>query len=69
MVATTDHNTRRAASSHEVQTAALTRGIDSPRDRFDETVAFSRGLGTFKPSMLQDLEAESHSNTRPLTAS
>ena len=41
----------------EVQTAALTRGIDLPRDRFDETVAFSRGLGTFKPSMLQDLEA------------
>ena len=41
----------------EVQMAAFTRGIDLPRDRFDETIVFSRGLGTFKPSMLQDLEA------------
>jgi 2-dehydropantoate 2-reductase len=41
----------------EVQAAALTRGIDLPRTRFDETISFSRGLGDFKPSMLQDLEA------------
>ena len=41
----------------EVKAAALTRGIDLPRALFDETIAFSRGLGAFKPSMLQDLEA------------
>lgn len=41
----------------EVQAAALTRGIDLARSLFDETIAFSRGLGKFKPSMLQDLEA------------
>jgi 2-dehydropantoate 2-reductase len=42
----------------EVQAAALTRGIHLPRSLFDETVGFSRGLGAFKPSMLQDLEAK-----------
>lgn len=41
----------------EVREAALTRGIDLPRSMFDETIAFSAGLGAFKPSMLQDLEA------------
>jgi 2-dehydropantoate 2-reductase len=41
----------------EVQAAALTQGIDLPRQRLDETISFSRGLGDFKPSMLQDLEA------------
>jgi 2-dehydropantoate 2-reductase len=41
----------------EVQAAALTRGIDLPRALFEETIAFSRGLDAFKPSMLQDLEA------------
>lgn len=41
----------------EVQAAALTRGIDLPSALFEETIAFSRGLGAFKPSMLQDLEA------------
>jgi 2-dehydropantoate 2-reductase len=41
----------------EVQAAARTRGIDLPRNLFDETIAFSAGLGHFKPSMLQDLEA------------
>ncbi len=41
----------------EVQAAALARGIDLPRDLFDQTIAFSRSLGSFKPSMLQDLEA------------
>jgi 2-dehydropantoate 2-reductase len=41
----------------EVQTAAHTRGVELPRALFDETIAFSKGLGAFKPSMLQDLEA------------
>jgi 2-dehydropantoate 2-reductase len=42
----------------EVQTAARTDAVDLPRQLFDDTLAFSRGLGEFKPSMLQDLEAE-----------
>ncbi|HEX5605857.1 MAG TPA: 2-dehydropantoate 2-reductase [Candidatus Binatia bacterium] len=41
----------------EVQSAAELRGITLPRTSFDQTIAFSRGLGAFKPSMLQDLEA------------
>lgn len=41
----------------EVQHAARTQGIDLPPERLDETIAFSRHLGDFKPSMLQDLEA------------
>jgi len=41
----------------EVHGAALTRGIDLHRSLFDDTIAFSRGLGEFRPSMLQDLEA------------
>jgi len=41
----------------EVQAAARTQGIDLPGRRFDEVMSFSRGLGEFKPSMLQDLEA------------
>jgi 2-dehydropantoate 2-reductase len=41
----------------EVQAAAHARGVDLPRALFDETIAFSHGLGDFKPSMLQDLEA------------
>jgi 2-dehydropantoate 2-reductase len=41
----------------EVQTAALTRGIALPRGLLDQAVAFSKGLGEFRPSMLQDLEA------------
>ena len=41
----------------EVQAAARARGIDLAQPLFDETVAFSAGLGAFKPSMLQDLEA------------
>lgn len=41
----------------EVKAAALTRGIDLPCALFDEAISFSRGLGGFKPSMLQDLEA------------
>ena len=41
----------------EVREAAATRGIELPISLFDETIAFSAGLGCFKPSMLQDLEA------------
>jgi 2-dehydropantoate 2-reductase len=41
----------------EVQTAAGTRNIELRREQFDEIMAFSRTLGAFKPSMLQDLEA------------
>lgn len=41
----------------EVQAAARTRGIELPRQLHDEAVAFSRGLGAFKPSMFQDLKA------------
>jgi 2-dehydropantoate 2-reductase len=41
----------------EVQGAARTRAIELRRQQFDEVMAFSRGLGEFKPSMLQDLEA------------
>ena len=41
----------------EVQAAARTRGIELRSTLFDETIGFSRGLGDFKPSMLQDLEA------------
>jgi 2-dehydropantoate 2-reductase len=41
----------------EVQAAAHTRGIDLKTELFDQTLAFSTGLGDFKPSMLQDFEA------------
>lgn len=41
----------------EVQAAARTRNIDLPRQLFDDTIEFSRNLGEFKPSMLQDVEA------------
>ena len=41
----------------EVQAAAHTRDIELRREQFDEVMTFSRGLGEFKPSMLQDLEA------------
>ena len=41
----------------EVQAAALARGIDLPDALFEQSIAFSAGLGSFKPSMLQDLEA------------
>ncbi|HXV79014.1 MAG TPA: 2-dehydropantoate 2-reductase [Candidatus Binatia bacterium] len=42
----------------EVQAAAKTQGIDLDSALFDETLHFSRSLGDFKPSMLQDLEAQ-----------
>jgi 2-dehydropantoate 2-reductase len=41
----------------EVKQAAAVRGIDLPRQLFSETMDFSKTLGGFKPSMLQDLEA------------
>lgn len=41
----------------EVQTAAQTRSIVLRRQQFDEILAFSRTLGPFKPSMLQDLQS------------
>ena len=41
----------------EVRAAAHIDGIDLKTELFDQTLAFSRGLGDFKPSMLQDLEA------------
>jgi 2-dehydropantoate 2-reductase len=41
----------------EVQAAARTRDVELLREQFHEVIAFSRTLGEFKPSMLQDLEA------------
>ncbi len=41
----------------EVQAAAQLRGVVLRQALFQQTIEFSRGLGAFKPSMLQDLEA------------
>jgi 2-dehydropantoate 2-reductase len=41
----------------EVREAAQTRDIELPTRLFDEIFDFSKSLGSFKPSMLQDLEA------------
>lgn len=41
----------------EVQTAARTQGVALASKIFDNTIEFSKTLGDFKPSMLQDLEA------------
>ena len=41
----------------EVQAAAKTRGINIDSKLFRDTLNFSSSLGSFKPSMLQDLEA------------
>jgi 2-dehydropantoate 2-reductase len=41
----------------EVRAAARTQGIELAPSLCDEVMSFSRGLGDFKPSMLQDLEA------------
>jgi 2-dehydropantoate 2-reductase len=41
----------------EVRSAALTQGVELDPALFDETLHFSKSLGAFKPSMLQDLEA------------
>lgn len=42
----------------EVRNAAQTQGIDLQHSLFAEVMNFSRGLGEFKPSLLQDLEAK-----------
>jgi 2-dehydropantoate 2-reductase len=41
----------------EVRSAARTQGIELRPELLGQTLDFSRGLGEFKPSMLQDLEA------------
>jgi 2-dehydropantoate 2-reductase len=41
----------------EVREAAAAQGIDLEPGLLDETLQFSKSLGDFKPSMLQDLEA------------
>ena len=41
----------------EVQSAARLDQVDLPARLFDDVLNFSRTLGDFKPSMLQDLEA------------
>lgn len=41
----------------EVREAAATQSIDLEPSLLDETLQFSKSLGDFKPSMLQDLEA------------
>jgi 2-dehydropantoate 2-reductase len=46
-----------AASMEEVREAARSAGVDLAPSVVEETFAFSQGLGDFKPSMLQDLEA------------
>jgi 2-dehydropantoate 2-reductase len=40
----------------EVREAAKSQGVDLDPSLFDETLNFSKSLGDFKPSMLQDLE-------------
>ena len=42
---------------NEVMQAARTQGVDLEPELLDETLTFSKTLGDFKPSMLQDLEA------------
>lgn len=42
----------------EIIKAAKTQGVDLASEWIDETLAFSRTLGDFKPSMLQDREAD-----------
>jgi 2-dehydropantoate 2-reductase len=41
----------------EVQRAARTQGVELPAQLCADALAFSKTLGEFKPSMLQDLEA------------
>lgn len=41
----------------EVQAAARTQAVDLARQVFNSTIEFSKTLADFKPSMLQDLEA------------
>jgi 2-dehydropantoate 2-reductase len=42
---------------NEVREAAHTQNVDLEPELLDETLNFSKTLGNFKPSMLQDLEA------------
>lgn len=42
----------------EVRAAAATAGIELEPELIQETMNFSRTLGSFKPSMLQDIEAK-----------
>jgi 2-dehydropantoate 2-reductase len=42
---------------NEVREAARTQNVDLAPELMDETLTFSKTLGEFKPSMLQDLEA------------
>jgi len=42
---------------NEVRQAARTQNVDLEPELLDETLIFSKTLGDFKPSMLQDLEA------------
>jgi len=42
---------------NEVRQAARTQNVDLEPELLDETLNFSKSLGDFKPSMLQDLEA------------
>jgi 2-dehydropantoate 2-reductase len=42
---------------NEVRDAARTQNVDLEPELLDETLNFSKTLGDFKPSMLQDLEA------------
>ena len=42
---------------NEVREAARTQNVDLGPELLDETLNFSKTLGDFKPSMLQDLEA------------
>ena len=46
------------ACMEEVREAARSVGVELPASIVDDTFNFSRGLGSFKPSMLQDLEAK-----------
>jgi 2-dehydropantoate 2-reductase len=46
-----------AACMEEVREAARSVGVELPPSIIEDTFNFSRGLGGFKPSMLQDLEA------------
>lgn len=46
------------ACMSEVRQAARADGIELPAKLCDDTLAFSKTMGEFKPSMLQDLEAD-----------
>src|SRR6185369_10237099 len=58
-----------AASIEEVREAARAAGVELGASIVEDTFNFSRGLGGFKPSMLQDLEAGKPLEYEALTAS